>query len=64
MPREVRFVAPGELALADYEPREPAEGKLSGEDVVYPVVRFEKIPEEYMKTATDTGSNMKLGAEF
>lgn len=40
------------------------EGKLSGEDVVAPVVPFDDLPGEYVKIATDPGSNIKLGAEF
>ena len=41
-----------------------AEGKLSGEDIVSPVVRFEDLPTEYMKIATDPGANIKLGVIY
>jgi len=40
------------------------EGRLTGEPVVKPVVPFEKLPEEYMKVATDPASNVKLGCEY
>ena len=40
------------------------EGRLRGEDVVTPVVAFERLPEEYMKIATAPGENVKLGVEF
>jgi len=39
-------------------------GKLTGEDIVTPVVPFEALPEEYLKIATDPGANVKLGATF
>ena len=40
------------------------EGKLSGEDIVTPVVPFEDLVTEYPKIASDPGSNIKLGATF
>jgi len=40
------------------------EGKLSGEEVVSPVVPFEKLPTEYPKIATAPETNIKLGVEF
>ncbi len=40
------------------------EGRLSGEEVVAPVVDFEDVVTEYPKIATDPGSNIKLGARF
>ena len=39
-------------------------GRLSGDAIVTPVVPFEKVPEEYMKIATNPETNVKLGAEF
>ena len=41
-----------------------AEGKLSGEEIVSPVVPFEELVTEYPKIASDPGSNIKLGAIF
>ena len=40
------------------------EGRLTGEPVVTPVVPFEQVPNEYMKIATEPGSNVKLGVQF
>lgn len=40
------------------------EGKLSGEAIVTPVVPFERLAGEYLKIATDPGSNIKLGVEY
>ena len=41
-----------------------AEGKLSGEAIVSPIVPFEELVIEYPKIASDPGSNIKLGATF
>lgn len=40
------------------------EGRLCGEAVVDPVVPFEDLPGEYLKIATDPGTNVKLGTAF
>jgi threonine dehydrogenase-like Zn-dependent dehydrogenase len=40
------------------------EGKLTGEPIVTPVVPFERLPEEYLKIATEPGTNVKLGVAF
>ena len=40
------------------------EGKLSGDEIVTPVVPFEDLVTEYPKIASDPGSNIKLGATF
>ena len=40
------------------------EGKLSGEEIVTPVVPFEDLVTEYPRIATDPDLSIKLGAEF
>jgi len=40
------------------------EGKLTGEPLVAPVVRFEDLVAEYPKIASNPGTNIKLGAIF
>lgn len=40
-----------------------AEGQLSAEEIVTPIVPFDDLLTEYPKLATDPGSNIKLGAQ-
>ncbi len=40
------------------------DGRLTGEEIVDPVVPFEELPTEYPKIATSPGTNVKLGVEF
>ena len=40
------------------------DGRLTGEEIVAPVVPFEELPAEYLKIATSPGTNVKLGVAF
>ncbi len=40
------------------------EGRLSGEEIVTPVVEFEELPEAYLDIAKAPEKNVKLGARF
>ncbi len=41
-----------------------AEGRISGEEIVTPVVHFSELAEAYPRIATDPGSHLKLGVVY